>query len=131
MSAFKATGKYYAQIREFEAKATANKTFNWFRPFIVNEFTKRSKQNKIKAKSDGFGIANSAVATNIPDDQAGQDKQNECMMDMFKQIMATLGNNKQATTAPNPNRGNPTNKGSRLKSCKHCNLNHGRPDPQC
>ena len=149
MSAFKAIGEYDAQIREFEAKATADKTFDWFRPFIVNKFAKRSKQNKTKAKSVSFGIADSAVATDIPDEdiqaaeaawaitkvanalQAAQDKQNECMMDMFKQMMATLGNKKQATTAPNPNPGNPTNTGSHHKPCKHCNLKHGRLDSQC
>ena len=68
MSAFKATGKYDAQIREFEAKATTNKTFDRVRPFIVKEFAKRSKQNKTTAKSVGFGIANSTITTDIPDE---------------------------------------------------------------
>ena len=110
MSAFKGIGKYDAEIREFEAKPTAIKTFDNFCAFIINEFAKRSKQNTSTAKAVGFCIANYAVMTDISDNdiqaaeaawaitkvanavQAAQDKQSKCMMEMFKQMMATMMN---------------------------------------
>jgi hypothetical protein len=99
------------------------------------------------AKSVGFGIVNSAVAVNIPDDdiqaaeaarvitevsnaiQVVQDTQNECMIEMFKQMMAAIGKGMQAASTPaNPN---PGHSGSDHKPCKHCSLKHGRLDSQC
>ena len=122
MSAFKATGEYDAQIGKFEAKATADKTFDNFRLFIVNKYAKRSKQDKSTAKSVGFGIATTAVAADIPNNdiqaaeaawaisevanaiQAAQDKQNDRMMEMFKQMMAMMSKDKLAASkAAHPN----------------------------
>ena len=40
MSVFKATGEYSVQICEFKTKPMAICTFNNFRPFIVNEYSK-------------------------------------------------------------------------------------------
>ena len=62
MSEFNATGEYDAQIHEFEAKLVADKMFANFRPFIVNEYAKHTKQHKCITKSVGFCIANSAIA---------------------------------------------------------------------
>ena len=63
MSAFKATGKCNAQICKFKAKPTADCTFNNFRPFIVNKYSKCTKQHKATAKSIQFGIANATEDT--------------------------------------------------------------------
>ena len=103
------------------AKPAADEIFTNFRPFIVSEYGKRSKQIKATAKSVGFGIANSVVAIKILDAdmkaaeatwvvtkvanalQTAQDKQNECIMEMFKQLMSTMstignGNPRTANT---------------------------------
>ena len=44
-AAFKATGEYDAQLREFDARPMVDRTFPNFRTFIVTEFAKRNKGN--------------------------------------------------------------------------------------
>ena len=104
MSAFKIMGKYDAQLREFETKPKADKTFANFRPFIVNKYAKHHKPNKTTVKYVGFSIAN-AVTTEKVDTEANmantlwaiaevnnalhaaQDKQTEKMMQMFQNLV--------------------------------------------
>ncbi|KAL7483889.1 hypothetical protein ACHAW6_009529 [Cyclotella cf. meneghiniana] len=58
LSAFEASGEYDAVIHKWNAKATADKTFSNFCPYIQCKFTKCTKHNKATAKSVGRGIAN-------------------------------------------------------------------------
>ena len=58
LATFKGTGEYDDSIREFEARATPDKMLVNFRPYIINEYAKKSKTNRSTAKSVGFGIAN-------------------------------------------------------------------------
>ena len=134
MSAFKGTGEYDAQIG--------------FRPFIVNEYAKQTKQNKSTAKSVGFGIANSAVTTDFSNNdmqaaeaawaitevanalQTAQDKQKEHMMEMFKQMMAAMGKG-NSNQNNNQNGCNQAGGGSKGKPCKHCKFKHAKPDAKC
>jgi hypothetical protein len=46
----KATGKFNAAIREWEAKPAANKTWVNIKSFISTEYAKEYKQNKLTAK---------------------------------------------------------------------------------
>jgi hypothetical protein len=60
-AAFKATGEYDAQLREFDARPRVDRTFTNFRTFIVSEYAKRAKGTRSTVKSVGFGIANAAT----------------------------------------------------------------------
>jgi hypothetical protein len=46
----KSSGEFNAVVREWEAKAAANKTWPNIKIFISNEYVKENKQNKITAK---------------------------------------------------------------------------------
>jgi hypothetical protein len=46
----KATGEYGPAVREWENKATADKTWPNIKIFISNKYTKENKQTKISAK---------------------------------------------------------------------------------
>lgn len=140
MTAFKKTGSYDAAIREFEAKAAGNKTFDNFRPYIIAEFARSFKQNKTTAKSVNFGIANTAKHT-AEDDiaeeaawalteivnnvQATQNKQMEKQLDMMKDMMekmfATMSSNKQPI---NTNNVTPKTGTQRSEPCTHCGSRH-------
>ena len=124
MSAFKNTGKYDAHIHEFEGRATADKTFNNFRPFIINEYAKHNKQGKSTAKSIGFRIANAAITMEQVDKEAiaaehaaetawavaevanalqqSQEKQMDKLMEILTKVMekdGSMSQNNQATQA--------------------------------
>ena len=139
MSAFKSTGKYDAQIHEFEAKPVTDKMLDTFRPLIVNEYAKCTKQHKSTTKSVGFKIANAAISMAAVDAKAQaaeegtkaawaitkvanvlqmvQDRQTEKMMETFKQMVEGMkGNN--ATTQPKQPK----------QKCKHCGLVHKMKD---
>jgi hypothetical protein len=46
----KATGKFDAAIREWEAKPAADKTWVNIKSFLLTEYAKENKQNKLTAK---------------------------------------------------------------------------------
>lgn len=149
-SSFKATGEYDAQLREFDARPVADRTFTKFRTFIVTEYAKRSK-GRSTAKSVGFGIANSATTTTpTAEEQAeetawaiaelanalttNQKKEFEQLTTMFSQLMQKLGTNPNPTPNPHPNQRNGTQGGGGTQPrvpCVHCGCKHGRPDAQC
>ena len=62
MNAFKTTGEYDTQIREFEAKPAVDDTFQNFQTFNINEYAKCTKHNKSIAKALGFSITNAAIS---------------------------------------------------------------------
>ena len=69
-STLKNTGEYNAQIHEFGGRATADKTFDDFRPLIINKYAKHNKQGKSTAKSIAYGIANAAITMEQLDKEA-------------------------------------------------------------
>ena len=60
-SAFLATGKYDITICALESKPSADQTFDNFCLFVIAEYSKHYKNDKTKAKSVGFSIANQAI----------------------------------------------------------------------
>lgn len=138
LSAFKALGGYDAAIREWNAKATANKTFADFCPYIKREFMKRTKHDKVTAKSVGRGIANQAKEDeNIPSTadqatwalaevasvmQSASEKQMEKLMEMFmKSLEEMIKISPNLTPNSNPTR---CNHHQNFTPCPHCSLKH-------
>ena len=56
--------------------------------------------------------------------QAKQDKQFEQMMEMFKTMMQTQGNNNGVRNVPDPAK-------QQLPKCKHCNRRHKKKEAEC
>ena len=81
--------------------------------------------NDIQATEAAWTITKVANA-----EHAAQDKQSECMMEMFKQMMATMMNatgNKNNTQNSNPQEGF----SRQHKQYKHCKLNYAKPESKC
>lgn len=109
LSAFEALGEYDAAICKWNAKATADKTFANFCPYIQCEFTKRTKHDKATAKSIGFGIANQVKEDeNVPSNanqaawalaevasvmQSASEKKMENLMEMFMKLLEAMAKN--------------------------------------
>ena len=134
ITTFEASGEFEPALREWDIKATAQKTFANFRVFIQNEFAKRHKHNKSTAKSVGHGIANTATEDKVePAElialgmaevahvmQEGQEKQLKQMMELFKTMMNS--NSPAAPTPTAPKASNANNSGGqKKKKCPHCN----------
>ena len=58
LKAFKDTGDYDAAVREWEAKAEADKTWTNVKTMITSEYSKYQRQHSTTAKSLGYGSAN-------------------------------------------------------------------------
>ena len=141
LSAFEALGDYDAAVHKWNAKATADKMFANFHPYIQHEFTKRTKHDKAIAKSVGHGIANQAKEDeNVPSNanqaacaltevasvmQSALEKQMEKLMRMFMKSLKAMAKNSPNPT-PNPN---PTGHShcQNYTSCPHCSFKHKNP----
>jgi hypothetical protein len=130
------SGEYEALLREFEAKAAADRTFANFRPGFIAEFAKRSK-HKDTARSVGFGIANAATTAPPEESEAMlalatiaqvlQEGQNKQMQELMAQFTAAL-KDLPGSTAPAPA---PQPKPPRVQTyptCPHCQKKHLKPE---
>jgi hypothetical protein len=134
----KATGKFNAAVREWEAKPAADKTWVNIKSFISTEYAKENKQNKLKAKQfKANAIEEQAEATEelinaLTENHTCQMEALTCSMTEAMKEMMTLVkmDNKKATNANNEINEKKTNRQERLKKyrdapvCKHCNRKH-------
>ena len=150
-AAFQATGEYEVALKAFKLKLIADQMFANFRTFIVAEYSKHFKNDRTKAKSMGFGIANQAITAQqqlseeearkaemalalnkiVQNVQAASDKKMEALMDFTKDMLKQLvAANKPTNTGGNSTTN--TNSKSRARRCTHCKCFHPKiPDDKC
>ena len=156
-SAFQATGEYKVALNTFKSKPTPDQFFANFRLFIIAEFSKHHKNDKTRAKSVGFGIANQAIEQEnkltdkeaheaemalalgeiVQNVQATSNKKMEAFMDftkdMLKQLVSANKSNGGNGNGNNNNNNNGNRNGNRnCHHCAHCKRFHpSKPDDKC
>ena len=134
----KATGKFDAAIREWEAKPAADKTWVNIKNFISTEYAKENKQNKLTAKQfKANAIEEQAEATEELINALAENRMNQMeavihsMTEAMKEMMTLVKmDNKNPTNTNNITNEKKTNWQKRLKRfrdapvCKHCNRKH-------
>ena len=137
VATFKTSGQFDPAMREWEARAGADKTFAKFRTFIQREYTKQVKGNKSTAGAVGKGIANKAaeeeynmsaaeataltVAEVANALQASNQEQMKQMMEMFQTVLTQVGQTMSQTPAAPKAPGGPRQS---IKPCPHCKKKH-------
>jgi hypothetical protein len=114
VSTYQISSQFDAAMREWHAKAAADKTFPRFRVYIQNKYTKQVKRNRSTAGSVKKGIANKATEEIFSDAeaqvmviaevanvlQAQNAEQMKNMMAMFEKLISSMPTTVTPATVP-------------------------------
>ena len=138
VSTYQISGQFDAAMREWHAKAAADKTFPRFRVYIQNEYTKQVKRNRSTAGSVKKGIANKATEEIFSDAeaqamviaevanvlQAQNAEQMKNMMAMFKKLISSMPTTVTPAAVPPPK--TPRQPRNKCPHCKKKHATHGK-----
>ncbi len=135
---FNATGEFDAAIREWEAKPAADKTWVNIKNFILTEYAKENKQNKLTTKQfKANSIKEQAEATEelinaLTENHTYQmetliHSMTETMKEMMTLVKTDNENPTNANNGMNEKKINRQESQTRFRDapvCKHCNRKH-------
>jgi hypothetical protein len=138
VSTYQISGQFDAAMREWHAKAAADKTFPRFRVYIQNEYTEQVKRNRSIAGSVKNGIANKATEESFSDAeaqamviaevanvlQAQNADQMKNMMAMFKKLISSMPTTVTPAAVPPPK--TPRQPRNECPHCKKKHVNHDK-----